>query len=97
MDRFYILTHLSTDYKNTYLDTENRHENTLTIRKRLVYITRMKRELPSVIREYMASLGRIGGKAKSPGKALSSEQARANIMARWNRPGARKSDQNVKP
>jgi hypothetical protein len=56
----------------------------------------MKRDIPNAVREYMASLGRIGGKAKSPGKALSSEQARANVMARWAKPGARKSDQNVK-
>jgi len=53
----------------------------------------MKRKIPSAVREYMASLGRIGGKAKSPGKSLSSEQARANVMARWNKA---KSEQKEK-
>jgi hypothetical protein len=57
----------------------------------------MKRDIPKAVREYMAALGRIGGKAKSPGKALSSEQARANVMARWNKPGARKADRTVEP
>lgn len=45
----------------------------------------------------MASLGRIGGKAKDCGKGFAnSEQARRAVMARWNKPGARKSEQKVK-
>ncbi|MGA2541084.1 MAG: hypothetical protein ABSG78_05920 [Verrucomicrobiota bacterium] len=57
----------------------------------------MKREIPKAVREYMASLGRIGGKAKDCGKGFAnSEQARRAVMARWNKPGARKSEQKVK-
>jgi hypothetical protein len=36
-------------------------------------------------------LGRLGGKAGTgKAKARTSEQARAAVMARWNKPGARK-------
>ena len=46
----------------------------------------MKRDIPKSIREYMANIGRIGGKAKGVGKGFaSSEQARAAVMARWNK------------
>jgi hypothetical protein len=46
----------------------------------------MKTKVPKEVSEYMASLGRIGGKAKGVGKGFaSSEQARAAVMARWNR------------
>jgi hypothetical protein len=44
----------------------------------------------------MASLGRIGGAVKSPRKARTSEQARAAVMVRWAKAGARKSEQKVK-
>jgi len=57
----------------------------------------MKRNIPKAVREYMASLGHKGGSVKSPRKARTSEQARAAVMARWNKPGARKSGQKVKP
>jgi hypothetical protein len=37
-------------------------------------------------------LGRLGGKSGTgKAKARTSEQARAAVMARWNKPGARKS------
>lgn len=46
----------------------------------------MKTKVPKAVSEYMASLGRIGGKAKGVGKGFaSSEQARAAVMARWNK------------
>ncbi|MGA2540404.1 MAG: hypothetical protein ABSG78_02445 [Verrucomicrobiota bacterium] len=41
-------------------------------------------------------LGRLGGQVKGKCKARTSEQARAAVMARWNKPGARKSEQKVK-
>jgi hypothetical protein len=44
-------------------------------------------------------LGRLGGKAgtgKAKARKVTSEQARAAVMARWNKPGARKSDQKQK-
>jgi hypothetical protein len=53
----------------------------------------MKAKLSKQIREYMASLGRKGGAVKSPRKARSSEQARAAVMARWNK----RKDQKEKP
>jgi hypothetical protein len=38
------------------------------------------------------ALGRLGGMAGTgKAKARTSEQARAAVMARWNKPGARKS------
>ena len=38
------------------------------------------------------ALGRLGGKAGTgKAKARTSEQARAAVMARWNKPGARKT------
>ena len=38
------------------------------------------------------ALGRLGGKAgRGRAKARTSEQARAAVMARWNKPGARKT------
>ena len=43
----------------------------------------------------MAEIGRKGGKVKSPRKARSSEQARASVMARWNKPGARKAEKGI--
>jgi hypothetical protein len=58
-----------------------------------MYFDRMKQKISKEIREYMASLGRKGGKATGVGKGLNSEQARAAALARWNKPGARKSDQ----
>jgi hypothetical protein len=51
----------------------------------------MKAKLSKAVREYMASLGRIGGKAAGPRKARSSEQARAAVMARWNKAKLEKS------
>jgi hypothetical protein len=45
----------------------------------------MKAKLSKAIREYMASLGRKGGKAKGVGKGLNSEQARKAALARWNK------------
>ncbi|MGD0413387.1 MAG: hypothetical protein ABSC18_16975 [Verrucomicrobiota bacterium] len=37
------------------------------------------------------ALGRLGGKAGTgQAKARTSEQARAAVLARWNKPGARK-------
>jgi len=37
------------------------------------------------------ALGRLGGQAgRGKAKARTSEQARAAVMARWNKPGARK-------
>jgi hypothetical protein len=50
----------------------------------------MKRNIPKAVREYMAALGRKGGKSKSPSKGGTSEQHRLAVMARWN---ARKSEQ----
>jgi hypothetical protein len=50
----------------------------------------MKVKISKAILEYMASLGRIGGKATGPRKARTSEQARAAVLARWNK---RKSEQ----
>jgi len=44
----------------------------------------------------MASIGRVGGMVKNCGKGLNSEQARMAALARWNKPGARKSEQKVK-
>jgi len=42
-------------------------------------------------------LGRLGGKAgKGKAKARSTAQARAAALARWNKPGARKSNQKLK-
>jgi hypothetical protein len=38
-------------------------------------------------------LGRLGGKAgtgKAKARKVTSEQARAAVLARWNKPGARK-------
>jgi hypothetical protein len=62
----------------------------------LMYIASMKRDIPKAVREYMASIGSIGGKATNCGKGLNSEQARVAALARWNKPGARKSEQKVK-
>ncbi|HEY3853615.1 MAG TPA: hypothetical protein VGO67_04390 [Verrucomicrobiae bacterium] len=45
----------------------------------------MKRKIPSAVREYMASLGRKGGKASGDRKARTSEQARAAVTARWEK------------
>jgi len=56
----------------------------------------MKRDIPRAVREYMASIGRVGGMVKNCGKGLNSEQARMAALARWNKPGARKSEQKVK-
>jgi general stress protein YciG len=44
----------------------------------------MKAKLSKQIREYMASLGRKGGKATGV-KGFNREQARAAAMARWNK------------
>jgi hypothetical protein len=44
-------------------------------------------------------LGRLGGKAgtgKAKARKVTSEQARAAVMVRWNKPRARKSDQKRK-
>jgi|GEM_PF-4892559 hypothetical protein len=73
---------LDTDYKIIRLE----HSIFLAIRYQLTYIRAMKRDIPKSIREYMANIGRIGGKAKGVGKGFaSSEQARAAVMARWNK------------
>jgi len=43
------------------------------------------------------TLGRLGGKAGTgKAKARTSKQARAAAFARWNKPGARKSNQKQK-
>lgn len=49
--------------------------------------------------KHAQALGRLGGLAgtgKAKARKVTSEQARAAVMARWNKPGARKSDQKVK-
>ena len=52
------------------------------IRKRLRYISTMKKKL----NKHAQALGRIGGKAgRGAAKARTSEQARAAVMARWNK------------
>jgi hypothetical protein len=45
----------------------------------------MKGKPSKEIREYMASLGRKGGKATGVGKGLNSEQARKAARARWDK------------
>jgi len=50
----------------------------------------MKAKLSKEVRQYMGSLGRIGGKATGPRKARTSEQARAAVMARWNKEKVKK-------
>jgi hypothetical protein len=63
------------------------------MQKRVVNISTMK--ATKSVREYMASIGRKGGKSRNPRKALPTEQARANALARWNRPGARKTEKAI--
>ena len=47
--------------------------------------------LSAVMNVHAQALGRLGGKAGTgKSKARTSEQARAAVMARWNKPGARK-------
>jgi hypothetical protein len=49
-------------------------------------------KLNNQIRGYFSAIGRNGGKAGTGNaKARTSEQARAAVMARWNKPEARKS------
>jgi hypothetical protein len=84
---------LDTDYKQSCFFLKK----AVDIRKPITYIRTMKRTIPKAVREYMASLGRKGGKAKDCGKGFNSQTARAAVMARWNKSGARKSDQTVKP
>jgi hypothetical protein len=48
-------------------------------------------KLNDQIRGYFSAIGRIGGKTGTgKAKARTSKQARAAVMARWNKPGARK-------
>jgi hypothetical protein len=58
--------------------------------KRLPYIQDVNEKLNLAAQ----MLGRLGGKAgtgKAKARNVTSEQARAAVMARWNKPGARKS------
>ena len=58
--------------------------------KRLPYIEGVNEKLNRAAQ----ALGRLGGKAgkgKSKARKVTSEQARAAVMARWNKPGARKT------
>ncbi len=63
------------------------------MQKRIVHIYTMK--VAKAVREYMAALGRKGGKSRNPRKALTAAQARANALARWNKPGARKTQKAI--
>jgi hypothetical protein len=54
---------------------------------RLPYVWAMKNK-------HAQALGRLGGLAgtgKAKARKVTSEQARAAVMARWNKPGARKN------
>ena len=61
--------------------------------KRIVHIDRMKAKLSKAVREYMASLGQKGGKARGERKARTPEQARMAALARWNKVRAEKTNQ----
>ena len=50
----------------------------------------MKVKVSKEVKEYMASIGRVGGKAAGQRKARTSEQARAAVMARWAKYAAKK-------
>jgi hypothetical protein len=55
----------------------------------------MAMKLNNQIRGYFSDIGRIGGKTGTgKAKARTSEQARAAVLARWNKPGARKPRQS---
>lgn len=71
--------------ENTESTFKNNSKKPLTIRKRIAYCDSMKPKVSKAVREYMASIGRAGGKANGERKARSSEQARAAVMARWNK------------
>jgi len=64
----------------------------VAIRKRVVYIGSMKVKVSKEVKEYMANIGRVGGKAAGPRKARTSEQARAAVMARWAKAAAKKKE-----
>jgi hypothetical protein len=52
----------------------------------------MKAKLSKVVREYMASLGRKGGKVTGV-KGFNPEQARKAALARWDKAKAEKTKQ----
>jgi len=59
----------------------------LAYSNRLQYINTMKNK-------HAQALGRLGGLAgtgKAKARKVTSEQARAAVMARWSKPGARKN------
>jgi len=58
--------------------------------KRLQYIETVNKKINLAAQ----MLGRLGGRAgtgKAKARKVTSEQARAAVMARWNKPGARKT------
>lgn len=73
----------------TCLEVKNKHEYPLTYCNRLSYCCTMKNK-------HAQALGRLGGLAgtgKAKARKVTSEQARAAVMARWNKV---KSEQKVK-
>jgi hypothetical protein len=67
----------------------------LAIRKLLAYITGMRIKVTKAVRDYMASIGRVGGNATGPRKARTTEQARAAVTARWAKVNAAKKAKQI--